>query len=1543
MTLSIVVFVYSVSRKFWREWRSQIHEDFVGDGIPRVGTIQHRAPRDWPQGLIAIGGQEGESEILANGYGAIVSGMYARDKRYLVTCAHVVIELLDAKMQGVLYLMGTNEKFVPYAIDRSNLRIVGNAADGPSDFVCISLSKRIQSVLQTKILTVSRYVPLVRSKFIVNNVSRRDGRYEVMRMTGSFEEEISSTYWSIDYRGVPGLSGSPLLTRDGKSVVGLYRGVSADETQGRALLLKPYMELMDRLEIRPGFSVSHNTIKHNSDGKREAEAIRMADDMGDRAYLIVQNGDLVARRQEKSEDRFERAFNDDYRIADLKAQIQEQQRLEGQAYPGYWNDYQLLKRLEAQRDQYLEVNPQHNWGDYPEDAEYEYDEDPFTIRHGLTDAGPPRKRSLAREAVSVVTKKTREDLGRARMMQVLRNSVTVALTVRDIDVTVQHWIDYKWCVDPEVRLVETPMECLGKFTIPYTSVDKVVDLSRVLKYADEEYFVPQKGSNIIRGNFAHEVVRRRMIHEQYPVQPEGDMIRLAEWVGERFASLIKNPQELRIPVSSRDVAVIGMIRLKDAIVTKGFDTSPGLLANQLGFMTKRSLVDAKDKEMHAVIYHLMNQAVTQGVIPSVVHFKIKDEPNPVRKREEPRAYCVFGAVITAMEMGLCGWLSKAAKDAYMADSNQVSYGQGAEKRDCDYLSKVFSWMDANGTVISTDISGWDKTVPAWVTNLAPYLIKAIARRIMSATVFEAWTNLFDAYWSAVQEGMYASDGEYLYRMTPGMRTRVISGRPMTSILNHLLRVVCGYVAASRAGIRPYHIHTGGDDAFEAVADKSHARRLYDSYKSLGLQVKEMVVCDRQDGVGRLNFCSHTWLFTDGGNTCVRQTFEKSMLKFAQRFLQREFKATEQSMSAWRELASVMPLDVREEFVRDFNLPNIPGSPLTLEYLNVLRHFDDALAVGTEEVAHSGKGKEDIPMEELPIEGMQPQRHQGLRDLLAEVRVALAEPVVEPDFDSADELLEGWMPSDYDADDEADEDSEDVDAAAVLLAAGFDIRLVEEFQNFELEATMLPQEHFAPSDKTHSGRGGKHSALMSKKSAKKTSRVVSSGPAKTARVFHDVRQPSLMMPTGVAQYIASVADPSDPNISPSVPYNQQPSRSVHVRLVHRGVTNGNGQVLMAFSPASALFSGTGEAAGTQGNLLTAYLYTTGNLWSGPGVSPAITASSPGAQDFAPVTSHLSPFTMTEFQDGSSEKVSQLGCFRVVSAQFKVYTTKPQSSLEVATYVEPGNKNPFELDSQSAPTKMTCRFSGSDDMVVAATGATAVLKSSQAACLTWAPQSEQDLQWLRCVGASAAQPVFFTGRDLGRYGGSNTPLSAWQDSSQLHSNLNNFSHLMYLRITPTYISATDNGEMPYVVVTDVNFEVSGPKFMYNPALSLRPLRLEPDLPAGAVVAMHRARRRDTVPVVSATGSDRPHVSHEEDEIPHSAGSHVRGELSDLVHTLARYLANTTRVEGAPPEASVGLSKRHPILAGLWSGAKKLLPGALSMIPGVGGALSNLVKGL
>ncbi len=476
--------------------------------------------------------------------------------------------------------------------------------------------------------------------------------------------------------------------------------------------------------------------------------------------------------------------------------------------------------------------------------------------------------------------------------------------------------------------------------------------------------------------------------------------------------------------------------------------------------------------------------------------------------------------------------------------------------------------------------------------------------------------------------------------------------------------------------------------------------------------------------------------------------------------------------------------------------------------------------------------------------------------------------------------------------------------------------------------------------------GKRSARRKPAVGPGRSHALSAFPEKPAALYLDG-------PT--ASYMASAADPANPNIHPRLSNSPLPSRAFHVRRFVTITMNPSHQAMIVWRPMNAVLNS--QASGLLNPTVAPVdwwcdVHATSDSWGGPGVTPTLYFNGPTdpAKILEPYGNTQSTYDASQFtfsEPAHATDIRNRGLCRLVTARMYLTHQIPSATTTVATVERVGNGNMFENADPSGTTinVWELEYNSPSEMASDALGTWSVYEEGEFPYVDYRPQLQADLAWQQIVtNESDGSPLGWGQATYSRNTGvapTVTPACAniWMNQGIVDSSANNTVKAIYVKVTPTYPVA---GPITLTLMIHANFELSGPAFQRAAGTTLSlvtSLNPYPELP----IAMHRDRDkvgRALAEEVDVAPREFTQTQGEPTR-PFRAGAakHVDGELETMAHTAAKALQEVPKVDGLPAAAGIKIKPKHPILAA----AKRVAPSLLGMIPGVGGALAGVAKSL
>lgn len=166
-------------------------------------------------------------------------------------------------------------------------------------------------------------------------------------------------------------------------------------------------------------------------------------------------------------------------------------------------------------------------------------------------------------------------------------------------------------------------------------------------------------------------------------------------------------------------------------------------------------------------------------------------------------------------------------------------GMGLSDKGMQELYSYFLKIMAEGPTCSSDISGWDWTVPGWLMDMARDF------RLSCGSSTGGWAHLVRQFYYGQSRCVFVdSDGIMYAQRVPGIQK---SGSYLTSSDNSHMRYMLAYVVEARAGpvVGRYRGCQMGDDALER-----YTTGMAEEYKGFGFKVRGVEMMEK-----KISFCS----------------------------------------------------------------------------------------------------------------------------------------------------------------------------------------------------------------------------------------------------------------------------------------------------------------------------------------------------------------------------------------------------------------------------------------------------------------------------------------------------------------------------------------------------------------------------------------------------------------------------------------------------------------------------------------------------------------
>ncbi len=290
------------------------------------------------------------------------------------------------------------------------------------------------------------------------------------------------------------------------------------------------------------------------------------------------------------------------------------------------------------------------------------------------------------------------------------------------------------------------------------------------------------------------------------------------------------------------------------------DASPGAPYN-LDYTTNKAVYEIERNEVHELAATRLHRLLTirgitiaesrdptfwlrQGLADPKAPF-IKMEPHPTRKAIDGRwrIICAVSLVDQLVERALFSGLQSMVKSVYLKSGSAVGIGF-SDSQLTDFGEFIFDLSSSPrlaSTPVSSDISGWDRSVTLWMLTEVSKIVEVMMDEP------RLYTNAARAiqYWAmAMASATYALPSYGLYaKETPGL---MASGSYMTTVWNTLMRLYVSELAGASFAV------AAGDDCLEWVTcslDEHKAR-----YAAMGFTMRDV---SSTTGTA-FSFCSHQY-------------------------------------------------------------------------------------------------------------------------------------------------------------------------------------------------------------------------------------------------------------------------------------------------------------------------------------------------------------------------------------------------------------------------------------------------------------------------------------------------------------------------------------------------------------------------------------------------------------------------------------------------------------------------------------------------------------
>lgn len=310
----------------------------------------------------------------------------------------------------------------------------------------------------------------------------------------------------------------------------------------------------------------------------------------------------------------------------------------------------------------------------------------------------------------------------------------------------------------------------------------------------------------------------------------------------------------------------------DCIEESDPDSTPGIPLNFYG--KKKSMWNEDQKQMVLLVLdrlrkmlwyngkHVTGIDLVDALVCDPIYTFIKDEPHKREKLDTNRLRIISGVslVDNLIERLLFSTLNKLEIEI----NEYIPYKPGMGLHD-EGQEQLFSWfkrLQAEYRICSSDVSGWDWSVTA-------YLLDADLRyRCGFANGCGAWIQLALIRFECLKYKVFQlPSGEMYTQDKPGIQC---SGSYLTSSSNSHMRQILSLIAQLELGCDKESFAEGGqmgDDALERYLDG-----LLDEYQRLGFTVKGVEVMPDGD----FSFCSTHWKGKPHGEP---ESWTKTLFRF----------------------------------------------------------------------------------------------------------------------------------------------------------------------------------------------------------------------------------------------------------------------------------------------------------------------------------------------------------------------------------------------------------------------------------------------------------------------------------------------------------------------------------------------------------------------------------------------------------------------------------------------------------------------------------------